>query len=256
MSGQVKGRADYLLLGDWNAACSMCGRKRKASQLVRNWQGLYRCPSHNEPRQPQDFVRNVKDVMTVPWAQPEQNTFTEFELTFPAWASPSSISSGTAGLYIETTGPNPQVIQTTSSQDVTDSYGNTITDSSGRSVESSYSTEGEGIEATGGALTSALVQILTPGWVTVYSWAWSWASGGAGIQITSPNGDQTAFSGAAGSSGVAQCLVTSILENPMGNIDIYGAAKVLVPVVLGQFVYDSYGNIVKDSYGNPIVGSA
>jgi hypothetical protein len=66
-----RGRADYLLLGDYNAACSMCGRKRKASQMVKNWQGLYRCPEHNEPRQPQDFVRGMQDVQTVPWAQPE-----------------------------------------------------------------------------------------------------------------------------------------------------------------------------------------
>lgn len=66
-----KGRADYWQPGDWNAACSMCGRKRKASEMVRNWQGMYRCREHNEPRQPQDFVRGVQDVQTVPWSQPE-----------------------------------------------------------------------------------------------------------------------------------------------------------------------------------------
>lgn len=71
MGGPVKGRADYLDLGDWNAACSMCGRKRKASTLTRNWQGQWRCPEHDEPRQPQDFVRAVPDVQTVPWAQLE-----------------------------------------------------------------------------------------------------------------------------------------------------------------------------------------
>mgnify|MGYP001560073493 CR=1 FL=1 len=70
MGGPVKGKADYLALGDWNATCSMCGRKFKASQMVKNWQGLYRCPLHNEPRQPQDFVRGVQDIQTVPWAQP------------------------------------------------------------------------------------------------------------------------------------------------------------------------------------------
>lgn len=72
------GRADYLELGDYNAACSMCGRKRKASQLVRNWQGMYRCPEHNEVRQPQDFVRVIPDVMSVPWAQKETDQFTKF----------------------------------------------------------------------------------------------------------------------------------------------------------------------------------
>lgn len=71
MGGPVKGRADHLELGDWNAACSMCGRKRKASTMVKNWQGLYRCPEHNEPRQPQDFVRGTQDIQTPPWVQPE-----------------------------------------------------------------------------------------------------------------------------------------------------------------------------------------
>lgn len=75
MAGPTKGRADYLNLGDHNASCSMCGRKRKASTMERNWQGLYRCPEHNEPRQPQDFVRGVKDDPSVPFSQPELDTF-------------------------------------------------------------------------------------------------------------------------------------------------------------------------------------
>jgi hypothetical protein len=64
------GRADYLALGDWNVVCYQCGFKRKASMLVKNWQGFWVCPEHNESRQPQDFVRNVLDVQTPPWAQP------------------------------------------------------------------------------------------------------------------------------------------------------------------------------------------
>lgn len=69
----AKGRADYYLEGDFNAACSMCGRKRKASMMVKNWQGFWRCPEHNEPRHPQDFVRGVQDIVTVPWAQPQED---------------------------------------------------------------------------------------------------------------------------------------------------------------------------------------
>lgn len=64
------GRADYLLLGDWNTQCFQCGFKRKASTLVRNWQGYYVCPEHNEPRQTQDFVRGVPDNQLPPWVQP------------------------------------------------------------------------------------------------------------------------------------------------------------------------------------------
>jgi hypothetical protein len=73
MGDRVQGKADLLVVGDWNAACSICGRKRKASELVQNWQGFWRCPEHNEPRQPQDFVRGIPDIQTPPWAQPEED---------------------------------------------------------------------------------------------------------------------------------------------------------------------------------------
>lgn len=72
------GRADFWQPGDWNAACSMCGRKRKASEMVKNWQGQYRCPEHNEPRHPQDFVRGVPDEQTTPWTQVEAETQATF----------------------------------------------------------------------------------------------------------------------------------------------------------------------------------
>lgn len=64
------GRADYLELGDWNAVCHECGRKRKASTLKRHWQGYYVCPEHWEPRHPQDFVRGTQDAQIPPWTQP------------------------------------------------------------------------------------------------------------------------------------------------------------------------------------------
>lgn len=63
------GRADYLVLGDWNVVCFQCGHKRKASMMERNWQGYYVCPEHNEPRQAQDFVRGVPDNQISPWVQ-------------------------------------------------------------------------------------------------------------------------------------------------------------------------------------------
>lgn len=75
MPGPYKGSRDYLELGDWNAVCSMCGRKRKASEMERNWQGMFRCPEHNEPRHPQEYVRAVPDIQTPPWTQPPCDTF-------------------------------------------------------------------------------------------------------------------------------------------------------------------------------------
>ena len=65
------GRADYYAPGDWNAACYRCGAKRKASTMKRHWQGYWVCPEHWEPRHPQDFVKGVVDVQSVPWSQPE-----------------------------------------------------------------------------------------------------------------------------------------------------------------------------------------
>jgi len=93
------GKADYFEKGDWNARCSMCGAKFKASQLVRNWQGKWRCPDCNEPRQPQDFVRGVQDVQTPAWVQPDE----DINLTvctyngcsaIPGWAVPGCMIPG------------------------------------------------------------------------------------------------------------------------------------------------------------------
>jgi len=84
MSFPGSGRADYFQLGDWNAVCFECGRKRKASTLKKHWQGYYVCPEHWEARQPQDFVRSVPDVITPPWAQPMSDTFTTSPRTRPS----------------------------------------------------------------------------------------------------------------------------------------------------------------------------
>jgi hypothetical protein len=70
MSVAAKGVADCLELGDHNAVCYECGRKRKASQLKRHWQGYYVCPEHWEARHPQDFVRALPETITPPWSQP------------------------------------------------------------------------------------------------------------------------------------------------------------------------------------------
>ena len=69
------GRADFLNLGDHNAQCFRCGFKRKAGELRKQWQGYWVCPEHWEPRQPQDFVKGVKDDQSVPWSQPDNWNF-------------------------------------------------------------------------------------------------------------------------------------------------------------------------------------
>jgi len=83
----------YYEEGGWNTVCYECGRKRKASQLKRHWQGYYVCPEHWEPRQPQDFVRAQADIQTPPWVQPMPAD------VFAARCSPQSVSAvpGEAG---------------------------------------------------------------------------------------------------------------------------------------------------------------
>lgn len=71
MSSHGNHQADYLRLGDWNAQCYMCGRKFKASELIKTWQGYWVCRSDWEARQPQDFVKSIEEHMTPPWAQPQ-----------------------------------------------------------------------------------------------------------------------------------------------------------------------------------------
>ena len=67
--------SDHFVLGDYNAVCYECGRKRKASKLTKHWQGYYVCPDHNEPRHPQDFTGKVPSETPIPWSQPPSDKF-------------------------------------------------------------------------------------------------------------------------------------------------------------------------------------
>src|SRR5262245_25322665 len=74
MTAPRKGPNDYLALGDWNAICAECGRKGKASQMVKLPEGvpgagMYVHMEHWFPRQPQDFVRGIPDNQAAPWVQ-------------------------------------------------------------------------------------------------------------------------------------------------------------------------------------------
>jgi hypothetical protein len=100
MGSPVKGRADYWSPDDWDAICSMCGRKRKASTMVRNWQGQYRCFEHNEPRQPQDYARGIPERIGSPWAQPPVDLLVNVcalqdRMSIPGYALPGCTVPGT-----------------------------------------------------------------------------------------------------------------------------------------------------------------
>lgn len=61
---------NYYLHGSWNAICQSCGRKFKAVDMRRRWDGLLVCMDDFEYRQPQDFVRARVDHQTPPWTSP------------------------------------------------------------------------------------------------------------------------------------------------------------------------------------------
>lgn len=65
------GRSDYFADGQWNFFCDFCGAKEKSSNGIKTWNGYYVCRSHREVRNPQDFVRGIKDNQSVPWTRPE-----------------------------------------------------------------------------------------------------------------------------------------------------------------------------------------
>ena len=65
------GAADRFLSGQWNFFCDLCGRKEKSSNGVKTWDNHYVCRRHKEARNPQDFLKGVKDNQMVPWTRPE-----------------------------------------------------------------------------------------------------------------------------------------------------------------------------------------
>lgn len=78
------GHADFLRNGDYNGICDACGHKYKFSQLKLRWDGLYVCSYDWEPRQPQDYVKGVRDNMSVPVSRPQPpDTFTVITATYP-----------------------------------------------------------------------------------------------------------------------------------------------------------------------------
>jgi len=61
---------NHLLTGDWNVLCDSCGRKFKASQIKKRWDGLMVCSEDYELRHEQDFLRVQKEKIAVPFSRP------------------------------------------------------------------------------------------------------------------------------------------------------------------------------------------
>ena len=78
--------------GGWLTICDQCGRQFKDSDLQLRWDGLMVCQGDWEPRQPQDFVRGVADLMRTPWARPESGN----NFLLPNGFIPTVVSSSSA----------------------------------------------------------------------------------------------------------------------------------------------------------------
>jgi hypothetical protein len=57
--------------GSWNIICDVCGKKLKAYQTFRRWDGFIVCKEDYETRHPQDFVKARIDKQSVPFSRPE-----------------------------------------------------------------------------------------------------------------------------------------------------------------------------------------
>jgi hypothetical protein len=68
------GRKDYYSHGNYNVICDLCGQKFKATELTMQWNYLFTCSTCYEPRNPQDFVKGIRDDMKVPIARPDATT--------------------------------------------------------------------------------------------------------------------------------------------------------------------------------------
>lgn len=65
------GESNYYSDGQWNVTCDLCSKKIKSSTATKTWDNFYVCRHHREARNPQDFLRGVKDEQTVPFSRPE-----------------------------------------------------------------------------------------------------------------------------------------------------------------------------------------
>lgn len=61
---------NHLILGNWNALCDVCGRKFKALDMQKRWDGLMVCKEDFEIRHPSDFLRVQREKISVPWVRP------------------------------------------------------------------------------------------------------------------------------------------------------------------------------------------
>lgn len=61
---------NHLIPGNWNALCDSCGRKFKALDLQKRWDGLMVCREDWESRHPQTLLKVQREKIAVPFSRP------------------------------------------------------------------------------------------------------------------------------------------------------------------------------------------
>jgi len=98
---------NHLILGNWNALCDVCGRKFKALDMQKRWDGLMVCKEDFEIRHPSDFLRVQREKISVPWVRPypSEDTFIAQQCTYeglsaqPALCMPGCMEPSRAITY-------------------------------------------------------------------------------------------------------------------------------------------------------------
>ena len=107
----------YYAHGQWNATCDQCDGTFKSGALRKMWNGLYACSRCWEPRQPQDFVRAVKDGSPPSWQRGQ--AFITTQTTIPGTLTSTTTSIATVdGSAFSSTYPYNCVIQLGTVQDL------------------------------------------------------------------------------------------------------------------------------------------
>lgn len=62
---------NYLVMGQWNIICDVCGVKFKSGQVQKRWDGFLVCKDDWEPRHPMDFFRMPDEKIGVYETRPQ-----------------------------------------------------------------------------------------------------------------------------------------------------------------------------------------
>jgi hypothetical protein len=78
---------------DYNALCDVCGFKKKASELIKRWDGLMVCDEDWEPRNILDFYRTRNDAHQLPFTRPDDASEFTWIPTLAGITGSSSVSA-------------------------------------------------------------------------------------------------------------------------------------------------------------------